>query len=392
MGQHDHIVVVGASLAGSTVADTLRRRGFTGSLTLIGAEPRSAYNRPALSKGVLAGYDGFDEIALPPLSCEVDQLIGIAAVALDTQRREVVLADGERIRYDKLAITTGARARRLADLDAADTGVQEITFRDLDDAQRLSWLLAARPRTVIVGAGILGMELASACVDRGASVTVIDRQPPLHAQVGPFLAELVVKAAERRGVHFVHAPDGLRLRGRTSGTPIVELADGRRLEGDLVLSAVGCLPEVDWLRTSGLAGPGGLHIDTRCRVTPDIVAAGDVAAFPSTDGPRRTPLWTAAFEQARTAATTLLDGDSAPPLTPSPYFWTEQFGMTIRMCGAMPPLDKPTVLEGMVRNGVIEEGGLLLRWNGASGTAAAVNRRIPITKLCALTRPAPATI
>ncbi len=121
MRDYERIVVVGASLAGSTVADTLRQRGFTGSLTLIGAEPHPAYNRPALSKGVLAGYDGFAEIALPPLSSEIDQVIGSAAVALDTHRREVVLADGERVGYDGLSITTGARAGVLAELDAVDT-------------------------------------------------------------------------------------------------------------------------------------------------------------------------------------------------------------------------------------------------------------------------------
>lgn len=389
MRGYERIVVVGASLAGTTVADTLRQRGFTGSLTLIGAEPRAAYNRPALSKGVLAGYDGFDDIALPPLSSDINQVIGSAAVALDPHRREVVLADGERIGYDGLAITTGARARRLAELDAVDSGVQEVTFRDLDDAQRLSGLLASRPRIVVVGAGVLGTELASACVDRGASVTVVDRQPPLRSQVGSFLAGLVVAAAERRGVEFAHDPGGVRLRGRGAGTPTAELADGRRFEGDLVLSAVGCRPEVDWLHTSGLASSGGLQVDTRCRLAPDIVAAGDVVAFPSPDGPRRTPLWTAALEQARNAASSLLDGDAAPPLVPSPYFWTEQFGMKIRICGPTPPPDDPAVLEGTVRNGVIEDGGLLLRWN--SGTAAAVNRRIPITKLRALSRPTPAT-
>ncbi|WP_308253092.1 FAD-dependent oxidoreductase [Pseudonocardia sp. ICBG601] len=376
-------MVVGASLAGSTLVDTLRRRGFGGDITLVGAEPHVAYNRPALSKGVLAGTDSLADITLPPLSCEVDERIGTAAVALDQDRREIVLAGGDRIRYDRLAITTGARARRLADLGAADPGVVETTFRDLDDALALDRLLAARPHVLVVGAGILGMELASACLDRGSTVTLVDRQPPLRTQLGPYLAELLRSAAERRGALIADDPGGVRLRATADGTPAAELSDGRRFEGDLVLSAVGCLPEVEWLRSSGMSVDGGIAIDTRCRVSPTVVAAGDVAAFPTVQGPRRTPLWNAAIEQARTAAAALLDGDAAAPLVPDPLFWTEQFGLKVRISGPTPAVGDPTFVEGRSR----ADGGLLLGWPGEPGTAAAVNRRIPITRLRALTRP-----
>ncbi|TCK21965.1 NAD(P)/FAD-dependent oxidoreductase [Pseudonocardia endophytica] len=371
----NRIVVVGASLAGTTVVDTLRRHGYTGSLTLIGAESHPAYNRPALSKGVLAGDE---DVALPPLSCEVDERIGTAAVGLDPDRREVVLDGGERVGYDGLAVTTGARARRLADLGAAEDGVREMTFRDLDDARLLFGLLATRPHIVIVGAGILGMELASASVDRGATVTVVDRQPPLRSQLGPHLAGLLTRAAQRRQVRFAHHRGGVRLL-RSSGPPVVELADGRRFEGDHVLSAVGCAAETGWLAGSGLDGERGLTVDSRCRVRQDIVAAGDVAAFPSADGPRRTPWWTSALEQARTAAMALLDGDDTPPLVPSPYFWTDQFGVRVRVCGALPADGEPAVARDDPPS-----DGVLLRW---PGTAAAVNKRIPIGRLRALTEP-----
>ncbi|MCE0763322.1 FAD-dependent oxidoreductase [Pseudonocardia kujensis] len=387
----ERLVVVGASLAGVTLVDTVRRHGFTGRLTLIGAEPRAAYNRPALSKGVLAGTDALSDIALPSLSCEVDEIVGVAATALDPVRREIVLADGDRIGYDKLAVTTGARARRLSDLGAADPGVRETTFRDVDDARDLARRLGPGSEVVIVGAGILGMELASGCVRLGASVTLVDRQPPLRAQLGPLLADLLWAAAARHGVRFAHSPGGVRLRASDSGTPVVELADGRRFEGDIVLSAVGCVPEVEWLRSAGLAVDGGIAVDTRCRFTSDIVAAGDVAAFPTPLGPRRTPLWTNAFEQARTAAAALLEGESAPALVPSRTFWTEQFGMTVRVCGPLPMPGEPTVVAGTSSDGEVGDEGLLLRWPGHPGTAAAVNRRVPITRLRALTQPAPIT-
>ncbi|MTD52995.1 NAD(P)/FAD-dependent oxidoreductase [Amycolatopsis pithecellobii] len=378
----ERIVVVGASVAGVTTADALRRHGYTGTLTLIGAEPHAAYNRPALSKGILTGTDTYEDIVLPPLSTVADQRLGARAVGLDVERREVLLADGDRVAYDKLAITTGARARRLAEFGVADPGVRETAFRDLDDARLLSQRLGSRPHVVIVGAGILGMELASACVHRGATVTVVDQQPPLRRRLGPYLAGLITEAATAQGVRFAHHPGGVHLRG--SGTPVAELGDGRRFEGDLVLSAVGCAPNLDWLDGTGLLTRGELRIDDRCRAGENIVAAGDVAAFPVGAGHRRTPWWNSALEQARTAAIALLDGDAAPKLTPSPMFWTEQFGLSIRVCGPLPVAGEPAIVDGQSVS-----SGLLLRWPGENGeaTAAAVNKRIPITRLRALTGP-----
>lgn len=144
---------------------------------------------------------------------------------------------------------------------------------------------------------------------------------------------------------------------------------------------VGCKPNIEWLRGSGLPVDGGVHVDTRCRVSADIVAAGDVVAFPSASGPRRTPWWNSALEQARTAASALLSKEQAAPLVPAPFFWTEQFGITVRVCGELPARGVPSVVEAG------DEGSqLLLTW--PQGTAAAVNKRIPITKLRALARAA----
>ncbi|GAA3827392.1 NAD(P)/FAD-dependent oxidoreductase [Amycolatopsis tucumanensis] len=375
-----HIAVVGASLAGAVVADTLRRNGYDGRITLLGAEPHAAYSRPALSKGVLAGTEEPGDIALQPLGGDIDQRLNTRVVAADLQARRLVLDDGDDLAFDGLAITTGARARRLADLGAAEPGARETTFRDLDDALWLARELRGHCRVVIVGAGILGMELASACVDHGAEVTIVDRQPPLLAQLGEYLADLVAAAARRAGVRFVCHPS-IRLRGVTS--PIVELGDGRQFEGDIILSAVGCTPNVEWLAGTGLPARGGVQVDARGRVRENIVAAGDVAAFPADDGYRRTPLWNSALEQARTAAAALLHRDAAPPLNPAGYFWTEQFGLTIKVCGKLPAAGTPDILDGTP--GTSE---LLLQWRDerSATTAAAVNTRVPIGKLRALSR------
>lgn len=378
------IIVVGACAAGTTAADTLRQGGFEGRLTLIGAETVPAYHRPALSKGVLTGAEQLEGIYLHPLGRAADQRLGTPAASLDLGRRAVVLADGERVPFDGLVIATGARARRLAEFGASDPNVPETTFRDIGDARELAGRLARRQEVVIVGGGILGMELASACADRGSQVTVLDQRPPLEAQLGPALAGILVTAALEHGVGIVTHPGGVRLRGTTS--PVAELTDGRRFAGDLVLSAVGCAPNTAWLAGSGLPVERGVVVDDRGRVSDRIVAAGDVAAFPSTAFPstaghRRTPLWNSALEQARTAALALLLGDSAPPLRPTGYFWTEQFGVTIRACGRLPATGDPVVLDASP-----ESGELLLQWSDDHGpvASAAVNKRVPLGKLRAL--------
>ena len=372
------IVVVGGSAAGATAAGALRRLGHAGPLTLVGAEPYAPYSRPALSKGVLTGADDIGLIGLAALAPDVEQRAGSAAVALDHDRREVLLDDRERIGYDGLVVATGARAATLADIGSADPGAIETVLRDLDDARALAARLTTRPRVLVVGGGVLGTEVASACVGAGCEVTVVGRDAPLLPQLGPHLAELVVAAAVRRGVRFAHHEGGVRLRGSGPATT-VDLADGRRFEADLVITAIGCRPNVEWLEGSGLLPArhlGGLRVDDRCRVAPGVVAAGDVAAFPGRDGHRRTPLWTSAIEQAGTAAAALLRADTAP-LVPRPYFWTEQFGLALKACGALPVAGPPAVVDGDP-----DDGGALLRWPGT--TAVSVNRRIPVAKLRAL--------
>jgi len=363
------IVIVGHGIAGLTAADSLRAAGHDGELTIVGDERHAAYSRPALSKAMLHGGD-LTAHHLPPPTHRAAELLGVAATALDVDRRTVALDDGSTLPYDALVIATGSRARRLGD----DTG--ELTLRTLDDAIALRARLAHRPSVAVVGGGALGMEIASSCLAAGCPVTLVSRGRPLLRQLGPFLAYVFVTAALERGLTLVQVRSA-RLRRDGAATQVIT-DEGAVLAAEVVVTAVGDLRNVEWLATSGLLRGGVLEVDSRGRVRPDIVAVGDVAAFPTRRGVRRVPLWTSAIDQGKVAAAALLRGDGAPALDFRPYFWTEQFGLTLKAAGFLPLAGPPAFVDGAGAG-----GPALMRWAhpDRSGTAVALNYRIAIPRL-----------
>ncbi|MDQ0382873.1 NAD(P)/FAD-dependent oxidoreductase [Amycolatopsis thermophila] len=367
------IVVVGGSIAAVTAAEALRVRGFDGDITVLSEETSAPYSRVPLSKGVLCGKETPDSALLPPLDGEVSLRLGTRAAGLRVDRRRVVCDDGDEVPYDGLVIATGARARRLARPGQAG----EHVVRTLDDATRLAGRIATAGSVIVVGAGFLGMEVASTCTDLGLAVTVVDRDPPLRRLLGGWLADLVVGAARDRGVRFVRATRAVELAGGQEVTG-VRIGD-RVLTADVVVSAVGDVPGTGWLADSGLPLRGGLVVDDRCRVAPDIVAAGDVTVSGRPGGEfRRSPHWTSAVIQGQVAAATLLHGEVATLPRPDAYYWTEQFGLDIKISGEIPDGPAPTVLAGDPR-----ERSALLQWrrNGRGVAAVSVNHRMPIVKL-----------
>ncbi|MGA4996176.1 NAD(P)/FAD-dependent oxidoreductase [Nonomuraea bangladeshensis] len=355
------IVVVGASLAGLRAAETLREQGFTGSLTVVGDEPHPPYDRPPLSKQVLLGQAAADTTGLPMRrNPDAEWLLGVPATGLDPLRKRVLLADGERLAYDRLLIATGTRARPWPNPDeAALDGV--FTLRTCDDAGRLAERLAAGPRRVLViGGGFTGSEIASACRERGLEVTVTERGPaPLVGALGGTLSKLAAGVQRAYGVDLRCGVTVTALRGDGKGRFVgAELSDGGRVDADVCVVALGAVRNVEWLADAGLAaGPRGVACDAGCRafdmygiVTDDVFVAGDVSRFPH-------PLfeyqllslehWGNAVAQAEVAAHNMISpGPLRRPHLSLPAFWSSQFGLNIKSVGVPTFSDQIVLAQG----------------------------------------------
>ncbi|MCL2534301.1 MAG: FAD-dependent oxidoreductase [Nocardiaceae bacterium] len=366
------IVIVGGSVAATTASDALRQYGHDGPITILSDERHAPYVRPPLSKAVLKGTEPADSVFMPALRSDVTLRTGARAAGLDVERGRVLLSDGEEVPYDGLILATGARARRLGDFPA------ELVVRDLDDALALRERLSAARSAAIVGGGFLGMEIASTAAAMGVDVTVVDQEPHLVRQFGRELAGRMTDAATAAGVALTRVDGGVELVGGETITGI-RTASGHVVEADVVITAIGCRPNIEWLAGTGLASDIGVVVDERCRVRRNIVAAGDVVARKDSSGRlRRTPHWANALDQARSAAAALVRGDEAPTHVPKPYFWTEQWGLDIKIAGEIRPGAELSVLDGS-----LEEHDALVQWtvDGRPVAAGTVNRRVPIGKL-----------
>ncbi len=287
----ERIVVVGASLAGLRGAEALRDERFTGPITVIGDETQPPYDRPPLSKQVLTGWIAPERTALPCARdlAPIEWRLGVPASALDRDQKEVVLADGSRVPYDKLLIATGVRNRPWPRSEEAQLeGICSI--RTIEDARKLCDLLDRRPgRVVVIGAGFTGSEVASICRGRGLEVTVLERgEGPLAGALGGAVSEVAAAMQRDAGVDLRCGVAVESLEGSGGRLTGVKLADGSQVEADVAVIALGAIRNVEWLSESGLAaGPLGLSVDAGLRayqidglIDDDVFAAGDVARSP----------------------------------------------------------------------------------------------------------------
>lgn len=355
------IVVVGASLAGLRGAEALRRNGYAGRLTIVGDEPYRPYDRPPLSKHVLSGELAPSATALPEgVALYAQWRLGHGTIALDRNARTIRLADGSVLAYERLLVATGAQARPWP--AASGGGFANIfTLRGRDDAARLRNALVQEPRRVlIVGAGLIGCEAASCCCDLGLPVTLVDPNPtPLARSLGTWIGGVIVECLKDAGVTFHPGAQVLRFEGDASGRVVrAHLADGRAVEADLVIVALGAMRDTAWLSGAGLmADFGGVTCDGACRVlgrdgrpSPDIYAAGDVARWPNPlYGGRLVSVehWGNAVAQAAHAARNMLvPAEDQQAYHHLPAFWSSQFGINIKAVGLSEGADAVAIVQG----------------------------------------------
>ena len=357
------IVIVGASLAGLRAGLMLRGEGFTGSLTVIGDEPYPPYDRPPLSKQVLVGQVPGRRTTLPRRD-EVDAQwrLGVAATGLDLTGKQVRLADGEQVGFDRLLIATGVRARPWP--NEAEAGLDGLfALRTPDDADGLQQRLAAGPgRVLVIGAGFTGSEVASACRELDVPVTVVERgAAPLVGALGAVIGGIAAQLQRDNGVDLRCGVQVEALEGDGSGRlRRARLSDGSTLDVDVAVAALGSIRNVEWLEGSGLAaGEWGVACDAGCRafdingvLTDDVFVAGDVARFPH-------PLydyqflalehWGNAVTQAGVAAHNMVSaqGERWPHLA-LPEFWSTQFGTEIKSVGVPTHADQVVIAQGSV--------------------------------------------
>ncbi len=348
------MVVVGASLAGLRAVEELRRAGHDGPIVLLGAEDRLPYDRPPLSKQVLAGSWDTDRVELVDDArlgdLGVEAILGTPATGLDLASGRIDFGGSTpgTMEYSGLVIATGARLRTLPGTDGR-AGV--FGLRTLDDALALRDAFDARPsRVAVVGAGFIGAEVAATARERGLDVTMIEALPVPHGRV--LGDEMGSVCGDLHRDHGVDVRLGVGV-SEVLGTDQVEglrLDDGSVVIADVVVVGIGVVPNVEWLSGSGLTIDNGVVCDLTSLAAPHVVAAGDVARWPNPafgGEMMRVEHWDNAVEQAGHAARRLLAADAdAEPYSPIPYFWSDQYDRKIQLAGRPGPDDEVRVVVG----------------------------------------------
>jgi 3-phenylpropionate/trans-cinnamate dioxygenase ferredoxin reductase component len=331
MTTHQHIVIIGAGMAGGRACINLRANGFEGPITLIGEEHLMPYDRPPLSKasimeeGEPAPIWLMDETIASELKVEVRK--GVAAASLDPATKQVQLSDGTSIAYHKLLLATGAKPRKLP----VPGGEHALLLRNHEDTLELRKRFQPGKHIVIIGGGFIGLELASSAAKRGCHVTVVEAQPRILMRGVPQpIAEIIHKRHEAAGVVMLV---GTALASLSANA--VHLKDGRGLPADTIIAGIGAAPETRLASDAGLVIDNGIACDSHLQTSnADIYAAGDCASFLHAKlGNRRIRLeaWRSAQEQAATAAENMLGG--ARQHTAVPWFWSDQYELGLQIAG-----------------------------------------------------------
>ena len=346
------VLVVGAGVAGTRAAESLRKEGYDGALTIVGAERHAPYHRPPLSKKLLSGKverAGVDLALQFDLDARV--LREATAVGLDMRKCTVGVRDGDReqeLGFDGLVIATGAAPRKWPGGPVPD-GV--FVLRTVDDCLAIRERLEANPRVVVVGGGFIGAEVAATCRSVGLDVALVEKAArPLLAALGEEMADRYAELHRRHGVdvRLNAGVDEFVGEGHVRG---VRLTDGSELKADVVVIGLGVIPDTDWLEGSGLRIDNGVVCDATCAVegATNVVAAGDLARWwhPLYEKHLRIEHWVNAERQGAAAARNLLAGPGhGEAYDEVPYFWSDQYDVKLQMFGVPNGYDAVQVIEG----------------------------------------------
>ena len=352
-----HVLILGAGHAGGRAAEALRANGFAGKVTLVGSEAHPPYERPPLSKDLLAGNCEVERTYLKPRAfygeAGIALQLGVPAVEIDRKTQRVGLADGTALPYDSLLLTLGARARRLP-LPGGD-GPRVFYLRDIADCLALRDVIATGKRLVVIGAGFIGLEAAAVARGRGCAVTVLEAAPtPLARVAPPPLGEFFAALHRRHGVVLRTgvAVTAIEPRG---GESVVTLASGEHLTADAVLVGIGAVANSELAAAADLAVDDGVVVDAHGRTSdPAIFAAGDVTRHfnPLLGRHIRLEAWQNAQNQAIAVAKVMAGGSE--PYTELPWFWSDQYDVNLQTAGA------PERWDTLVWRGRTEDGKFTL--------------------------------
>jgi len=366
-------VIVGASMAGAKAAETLREEGFGGSIVLLGEELERPYERPPLSKGYLLGKDEKSSIYVHGESWyagnDVDLRLGVTATSLDVGSRQVGLADGGTLGYDRLLLATGAVPRRLSVPGSDLEGV--VYLRRVGDSERLAEALRGGGQVVIVGAGWIGLEVAAAAREAGCAVTVVEPEAgALYRHVGPELGGMFADLHREHGVVFRFGESVTELRGSGGRVTSASTSAGVELEADLVVVGIGVLPATRLAADAGLDVANGVIADAGLRTSAhEVFAAGDVAnAFHPFYGKHvRVEHWANALNGGPAAARSMLgQGVSYDAV---PYFFSDQYDLGMETAG----LPEPGSYDQIVYRGDREAREFIAFWLYGGAVVAGMN-------------------
>lgn len=340
------VVIVGAGLAGAEAAFALREFGYMGPVLMIGGETWPPYDRPPLSKTYLSGEHARSRLWLQPDTRYADERIdlrlGTTVTAIDSTRRQIVLAHGEPVRYDKLILATGGDARSLPLPGAELDGVH--TLKTLADADGIAQAMGRAPRVVVIGGGYVGMEFAASAHKAGCAVTIVESQQRVLARsLSPTISAHLQQAYQRLGIGVITGSVVAQIEGASCVEAVV-LADGRCLPADLVLIGIGNDANDGLARESGIDADRGILVDADCRTSdPHVFAVGDctIARHDGFVAPIRLESVQNARAQARRAAAAICGAPS--PAAEVPWFWSDQFDIRLQMAGLPLPGDTEIV-------------------------------------------------